>query len=85
MMPTMLLGWLVLCFRRKSENLLAVAGEYDSLDLQTARRQLSYKGVADGADGELVEEGPDDHDAACGEGAFAAVGFGDETQESEDE
>lgn len=66
-------------------NLLEVSGQHNSLDLQPTRRKLADKGVADGADGQLVEERPHNHDAAGGQGALAPVRLGDQAQEAQDE
>lgn len=64
-----------------ANNVVQVAAQDDRLDLETARRQLAHERVADSADGELVEERPDNHKAACGNGALVVV---DKTKEAED-
>lgn len=53
-------------------NVVQIAAKHDRLDLEAASRELGDKGVGDRADGQLVEERPDDHHAA---GCQCGLGF----------
>ncbi len=68
-----------------ADDVVQIAAEDHGLDLEATGGQFSDEGVAHCADGELVEEGPDEHYGARGEGALFFVCFRDKTQEAEDE
>lgn len=68
-----------------ADDVVKVTSEDDGLDLEAASGDLGDEGVADGTDGQLVTQGPDQHHGAGCERCRVLVSLGDESEEAHDE
>src|ERR1700761_9308523 len=65
-----------------TDDVVKIATQHNSLDLKATSRKLRDQRIADSSNRELIEERPNDHQAAGGQSGFVFVGCWDQSEET---